>query len=130
VRLVLKNKGSNDLHMFIYSMSSGWQIENVVRATYHTLPPKDIGNGYSGEFDTGLKFTVPKELKENGYTQCDDMLKVFVTSRPTSFEILELPGLGKTLENSGTGGRREDDKEMSGDWAAFNFRIRTTLGQG
>ncbi|RYP23194.1 hypothetical protein DL765_001279 [Monosporascus sp. GIB2] len=130
VRLILENKGSQVLYLFIYSMSSGWQIENVLRGTYDPIPPMNAGPGFGGKYDKGLKFTVPKKLKEKGCTQCEDTLKVFVTSRPTSFDMLELPELGGAPKKPGIGGGRESDDDMPGDWEAFNFRVRTSLRQG
>jgi len=42
--------------------------------------------------------TVPLAFKEKGERQCDDIIKVIVTSQPTSFVSLELPKLGKLME--------------------------------
>ncbi|KAF2189924.1 hypothetical protein K469DRAFT_561550, partial [Zopfia rhizophila CBS 207.26] len=70
----------------------------------------------------------PKALREKGAKHCDDIIKVFSTSQPTSFLSLELPELGELMERSefskhrGTGGY-----SLSEDWIALSFRIRTRI---
>jgi hypothetical protein len=69
--------------------------------------------------------TVPPVLQE--YRSCEDVIKVFITSQPTSFSSLELSifdGLAKTHAKDRIS---EPDKYESGDWVALNFPIRTML---
>jgi hypothetical protein len=70
----------------------------------------------------------PSEMRANGYHQCEDIIKVFVTSQPTSLDILELPKLGKPIER-GTGSRTgREDSHSREDWAVLHFIIHTTEG--
>ncbi|KAF2804947.1 uncharacterized protein BDZ99DRAFT_491010 [Mytilinidion resinicola] len=65
-------------------------------------------------------------IKEKAQPQCEDIIKVFLTIRSTSFMSLELPELATSFEGDRTTksrGRGHDG--LSDDWAALNFRIRT-----
>jgi hypothetical protein len=70
---------------------------------------------------------IPDEMREKGHGSCEDILKVFVTSQPTSFDLLELPRLGgraKMPEADRTGREVGDGLE---NWAAMNFSIHISL---
>jgi hypothetical protein len=65
-------------------------------------------------------------MREKGYCLCKDILKVFATTQPTSFDSLELPRLGeraKTPAGDRTGQERGNGLE---NWAALNFPILTS----
>jgi hypothetical protein len=83
---------------------------------------------------------VPKSLQDGGKGQCEDIIKVFITSRPTSFPLMVLPDLSHTASavfrgayscdylsdflsrlNDSVRGQTEDG------WATQNFIIRTRL---
>jgi hypothetical protein len=69
---------------------------------------------------------LPEEMREQGYHSCEDIVKVFITSRPTSFNLLELPKLGGQM---GTGKHKRTDQVGEGpeNWVALDFPIRTSL---
>ncbi|KAM7219907.1 Caspase domain containing protein [Rhypophila decipiens] len=129
IRLVLMNIGQECLYMYVYNMSSDWQVENILRAGYETIPPSDPDAKFGGKFEKRVKFTVPLEEKEKAYTQCHDILKVFITSRPTSFDLLELPKLGETPKRVSTSfdeGRGNGNYGSDG-WETFEFPVRTYI---
>lgn len=66
--------------------------------------------------------------REQGQPHCETIIKVFITSEPTSFNLLELPKLGEPFERKPVPPKTErGDGLVAGDWAAFNFPIRTLL---
>lgn len=75
--------------------------------------------------------TVPEILIGRGQSECVDILKVFVTSQPTSFLSLELPKMeaepnankNKKVPSSRLSPGANSD-ELSEDWATCNFIIR------
>lgn len=83
---------------------------------------------------------VPEFLQHGGKGQCEDIIKVLITSRPTSFPMMVLLGMLQTAStvfrgvhscdglsdflsrlDDGVRGQTEDS------WATQNFIIRTTL---
>jgi hypothetical protein len=70
---------------------------------------------------------VPAEVRKKGYRQCEDIIKVFITSQPTSFDSLELPKLGESVKRNATSRARREEGDSSEEWAALNFPIRTSV---
>ncbi|KAK5465499.1 hypothetical protein LTS15_002062 [Exophiala xenobiotica] len=128
VHLRVENKGNRDLYVFVYYLGSRWQVENILRGTYKVVPPPSRDLGFTGLLMMKIAMKVPAEVvgKEHGY--CEDIIKVFVTSRATSFDMIELPKLGTTrvvakdlkIERGRSGKETED-------WTASDFSIRTNL---
>ena len=128
VHLRVENKGNQDLYVFVYYLGSRWQVENVLRGTYEVVPPLSRDLGFTGLLMKKIVMKVPAEMVEKGHDYCEDIIKVFVTSRATSFDMIELPKLGTTrvvakdlkIER----GRRGKEAE---DWMASDFSVRTNL---
>ena len=93
LELQVENKGKNTLYLYIYNMSPFWQVEDIYRGSYEAIPPRNLDQGFTGVSRKRLKTMVPARMKENGHCACEDVVKVFVTSQPTSFDFLELPKL-------------------------------------
>ncbi|KAF4632467.1 hypothetical protein G7Y89_g5656 [Cudoniella acicularis] len=109
---------------FMYQL----RIKNILRGTYENIPPQDNGQ----EFVTGkswkVKTKVPAEMRENGYRRCEGIAEVFITSKPTSIDLLELPELSTPVKKRTTSrARREEGNPSSEDWMALDFLIRTSL---
>lgn len=79
---------------------------------------------------------VPESFEEEGLKQCKDVIKVVFTSRPTSFAPLVLSRIpvsapdinrstGHLNQLSVTPVRGAGDGILDGEWAAWNFKIRT-----
>jgi hypothetical protein len=124
--LVMKNHGDKDIYVFIFDLGPYWQVENANHGTYTVITPQK-----NGERDKGtrkkLRMVIPDQMREKGHRSCTDILKVFVTSQPMSFDLLELPRLGgqaKTLKPNRTGGEGHDGLE---NWVAMNFSIHISL---
>lgn len=126
--LQVENKGSQNLYVFVYDMGPCWQVQNILRASYEVIPPQNSGKGFRGMFRKKLRTIVPPEMREKGDLQCQDIIKVFVTSKPTSFDLLELPKLGESAKEYTTSNRTgREDSDVPEEWAALNFPIHTFL---
>jgi hypothetical protein len=120
--LVLENQDEKYLYLFIYDLGPCWQVENVNRGTYIVVPPR-IDGQRARPTRKRLRMRIPDEMREKGHSSCKDILKIFVTSQPTSFDLLGLPKLGgraKTSQADRTPGEGGDGSE---NWAAMNFSI-------
>ena len=128
LQLRVENRGNRDLYVFVYYLGSRWQVENVLRGTYEVVPPLSRDLGFTGLLKKKIVMKVPAEIVEKGQHYCEDIIKVFVTSRATSFDIIELPKLGTTrvVANDFEIERRRDGKEAE-DWMAFDYSVRTNL---
>jgi len=98
--LVVENKGNQDHYLYVYNMGPCWQIENILRGNHEVVPPQHSSQGFTGMSKKKLKTMVPPEMREKGHRQCEDIIKVFVTSQPTSFDLLELPNSANRLRGT------------------------------
>ena len=128
ITLKFENKGDKPLYVAIYNLGPRWEVKNIYHGTYEVVPPLNTAERFTGEMQKKMKLKVPPELKELGLRQCEDIIKIFITSEPTSFDILELPKLGEPwkrrtsfteTDRGGNLARRE--------WATLTFPIRTAL---
>lgn len=119
--LNVENRGTNDLYLHVFDLGPSWQIENILRGSFETLPPVDQSRGFSGRFSKKLRTEVPNEIRDRGFRTCDDVLKVLVTSQPTSFDLFQLPKIGQVGKKkpSTRNGKTEDN--VAQEWAAFSF---------
>ncbi|KAI7760683.1 hypothetical protein LZL87_007895 [Fusarium oxysporum] len=126
--LKLQNHGTNVLYLYILDLGPLWQIEDIYCGSYAVVPPYDKNERFmTGHFTKKFRTMVPDELKKRGIEECNDTLKVLVTSQPTSFDLLELPKIGHVLKK-----RSPPDNDRSGgssveQWIAFSFPLRTSL---
>jgi hypothetical protein len=124
--LQVENKGNKDLYVYVYDMGPRWQVQDIYCGTYEVIPPRNSGQRFTGMLRKKLKTIVPTEMRKKG--QCQDIIKVFVTSQPTSFDLLELPKLGDPVKRHRISWTSRDGGSYSSeDWAALNFPIRTSL---
>lgn len=125
--LQVENKGSKNLYVYIYGMGPCWQVENIYLGNHEVIPPRNSDARFSGVFRRKLCTIVPPEMREKGHRQCQDIIKVFVTSKPTSFDLLELPKLGELAKRKTTSRIGQKDIDIPEEWAALNFPICTSL---
>ncbi|OQV00560.1 Caspase domain-containing protein [Cladophialophora immunda] len=129
--LEIQNKGQRPLYVHVYDLESSWEVENLCRGSYETVPARNPALNLSGRSKKRVKMTVPADMQAKGHMECDDVIKVFVTMQPTTFANLELPNINKlakmdanaaTIPSAGPGeiGIAPDD------WIALNFHFHTT----
>jgi hypothetical protein len=123
--LKVENHGDKELYVHVFDLSPLWQVQDIYCGHEVILPQ------CKGERSTcmlkKLKTMVPTEMREKGIRQCEDMIKVFITSQPTSFDLLELPKFGQAIKERNTSRVYHKYREVSEEWAALNFLIRTSL---
>ncbi|KAF4473438.1 caspase [Fusarium agapanthi] len=130
IQLTVRNTGRSDIFAHVYNMGPCGRIMNVFGGTYSHIPPRsgpdDTQEGKcTGVYKARIKMEVPPLLQEYGF--CVDIIKVFVTSRATSFEFLERPNLDE-LEKQESGERISNSPVyLAEDWMAFNFYIQTLI---
>lgn len=124
--LHVENKGSKSLYVYIYDMGPCWQVQNIYLGNHEEIPPRNSVAGFSGVFRRKLCTIVPPEMRETGHCQCQDIIKVFITSRPTSFDLLELPKPGELAKRKANS-RISQNIDIPEEWAALNFPINTSL---
>jgi hypothetical protein len=123
--LQVENKGDEELSVFVYDLGPRWQVQNILYASHEPIPPPSPG--FTGIFEKKFKTAVPSGLDQD-HRQFEDIIKVFVTSQPTTFDLLELPTLGEPAQGNGkNGGTRGRGNHSPDDWAALNFRVRTYI---
>ncbi|KAK1992549.1 hypothetical protein LX36DRAFT_674475 [Colletotrichum falcatum] len=86
VQLVIKNEEDTSVYVHVYDLGPFWQIEDMLGGTCC------IDRG--GRRVLKIKMTVPDQMRDQGCNSCEDVVKVLLTSRPTSFDMYELPKLG------------------------------------
>jgi hypothetical protein len=129
LELLIQNLGNGQLYFTCLDLRPSWEITNLVKRSYWPIPPKEGDKGFLGESRKRIKMTVPTYMVEKGFQQCDDFIKIFVTSRPAQFDILEMPRLGEAV------GRKYVSSKVDGhrgsntleEWDAFTFHIRVSL---
>lgn len=126
LNLIVENKGNKHLYLCFYNLGPCRQVGNILCGTHDVLPPRDTDQGFTGKWKQRVRMKFPPELRDQGQRQCEDIIKVFVTSQPTSFKFLELPKLSQPVKkNIPIGARR--GSYLSEDWVALDFPIRTSL---
>lgn len=139
LELVVRNKerlGGRDLLFYFFNLAcASWEIVDLLQGNHEVIPPSfssrhetDFPTGTTGELRREITMIVPDQLVCRGIHQCEDILKIFLTTQLTSFASLELGEIGEAAPPHRTSGERGPSSEFaSQDWAALNFRIRTYL---
>jgi hypothetical protein len=127
LKLVVKNYGVTPLYVHIYNLTPLGQIKNALQASYSVVPATHLTDGYMGEWSQHVKTKVPKVLLRKGAVSCEDIIKIFITSHPTSFASLELQRLGDSHDRGAIEptGREQCVSAGTEEWVALNFRIHT-----
>jgi len=134
----VENLSISALHFSIINLGPCWQIDNLLsdagEGGFMVVPPES-------KEEISLQTEVPDELKAQGILSCDDVLKVFVTSQPSSFAPQLLPKLTGHGTSSRSSIRRCSDKirkslvllsrsarnglNQSEEWSSQDFIVRT-----
>lgn len=141
----VKNTSNEPLYIAIFNFTPSWEIFNLVSSSggdyYKVIPPRTEEENGKKEFL--LEMEVPESLRSRGETQCEDIFKVFITNKPTSFPSMVLPEmhlnanrvrahvhsgdhLSKFLSKLNPRFRGQSDGTGE-EWATRNFIVRTTM---
>jgi hypothetical protein len=145
--LTIENKSPHEtIYLSVFDLGPSWQIDNLLSQLggggFKVVPPK--GGVCTGREEVRWGMCVPDSFRSRNMFQCDDILKVFVTRRPTSFAPLLLPGISTSttayqqpsrgnrspltrfLSGLSAGNRGEGDISNE-EWSTQSFIIRTTV---
>jgi len=139
--LTTQNLGDQVLYLSILNLGAQYQIQE----------PRPEGVFIPVKGKSLLKLAVNMTIPENhGLQSCEDILKVFITSRPTLFTQFWLPPINEStkafedengeiserykerLSLTNRGIREQEYDPLAADWTALNFRIQChvkSLGQ-
>jgi hypothetical protein len=150
VTFIAENTSDATIYVHMYNLGPLWQIENLIDnnggGDYKEVYPKNERERQSGQMKRTIEMTVPECLLSRGQDSCEDILKVFITSNPTSFSALtmgRIPLLVEEIEGGRTDynhyngmseflakldkpSRGVDDNILDELWTTRNFLIRTT----
>jgi hypothetical protein len=121
--LTIVNHGTTPLYIAMFDLGPQWQITNIFAIhgeDFQVLAPFRAKNSthheHTGKLLVPLHANIPEDLAKRGRTYCEDVIKVFITSKATSFAALEAEKL-PISEECYTGTTR--GKKNSGDLAQF-----------
>jgi hypothetical protein len=123
IEVMIENLGETGIYAHVYNLGPCWRVKSILHGTYEKIPPHD-GDLNTAKCKKKIRMTIPPVMHQHG--SCDDVIKVFITSQPTSFDLLELPNLDELARRSSNRISHPYSRE-SEDWVALNFPIRTTL---
>lgn len=121
LELVIENQGVTKLYVAIFNLGPEWQVNNITRATYEEILASQ------GLFRTFLSVSIPETMKQEGHRSCNDIIKVFVTSHPISFDYLELPKLGEAVKPKQAKRLGSTPDGIAEHFVAVNFYLRIVL---
>ena len=154
-KLVATFKNNTDIPLYIsvLNLRPLREIKRIYpsrdRGDWKFVAPKGTQHGISipGEISFKLKMSFPDSIKAAGCSEIEDIFKFFVTTRPSSFDALELPelsnqvleprrasttstALADLLQNLAIGLQHSDilrvGPSASGErWDCYNFVVNT-----
>ena len=130
VDMVVTNLAARNLFLSTYNLGPSWQVENIERATFTVMPAARVEDNRSSTSTRSevrkLQMRIPDDIRKR-YRSCTDIVKVFVTSRPTSFDFLELPRLSEPSGTMGETNRTPHGHNYPEDeWVGLSFHIHTS----
>ncbi|KAI1360490.1 hypothetical protein F5Y08DRAFT_348713 [Xylaria arbuscula] len=129
LKLIVKNRGQTTLYVHIYNLAPLNQISNILAASYIAIPPRDIDNGFTGEWTHVVGTMIPRDLSKKGISSCEDIIKLLITSQPTSFASFEMQKLNDSHDRVETDLTGKEQVSLGSirteDWVAVSFIIRT-----
>ncbi|KAI1360412.1 hypothetical protein F5Y08DRAFT_331596 [Xylaria arbuscula] len=127
LHLVVENEGKVDLYVHVFNLDSLGQVENILKGSYVVISPLNLDDGFTGEWVKKLQTHVPPQFTQQGIDSCEDIIKIFITSQPTSFAPLEMQQLYDSSDSGVVELPNREHTPYTGkeDWVALDFRIRT-----
>ncbi|KAL2011082.1 hypothetical protein VTN00DRAFT_3800 [Thermoascus crustaceus] len=136
--LTVRNLGPKPLYLAVLDLCPSWKVINLVSldggGDYIVISPGE-------EECIDWSMIVPEWLQKKGLSQCEDVIKIFVTERPTSFAPLSLPEIPMTADAPGRHVRGQHNllngllsqlshairhaAEENDNWTTRNFIVHT-----
>lgn len=133
------NKSEAQLYVGMFNFRQNWELKPLTpESGFVVIPARK--NGVDGKLPLGIKMQIPDYALEAGRKECEDVFKIFVTTKATHLR-LKLPSIfdlaysrqagsirgvqdpGKIFSSLGMGNRGERQDE----WITRNFIVRTSL---
>ncbi|KAI9776675.1 MAG: hypothetical protein M1816_005153 [Peltula sp. TS41687] len=156
VSVIFKNHTDTTLNLTVFDMGPLRQVSKLYPSVdggdWKAVLPKQVEYGiqFPGEISFTVKMTVPNSLKNKDQSPVEDVLKFFVTTRPTSFAALESPTLSEQVleqrrssnhelftflqslsaHHQSNAALRNDTGSGGEKWACRSFTICTTAHSG
>ncbi|KAI2464032.1 hypothetical protein F4781DRAFT_414539 [Annulohypoxylon bovei var. microspora] len=137
--LTFKNLDTVPKYLSILNFTSSWEILNLVSDAGEGCSFTIAANGDidSGDIEIPLEMKVPQHLLAQGLQQTDDIVKIFITSEPTTFPLMLLPRIDAGELRGDRSLTTERIKDLiwglsnmrggnEGDWTTQTFLVRTT----
>lgn len=130
VEISVENFGSTALYVYIYALSSIWEVEHIHYATLSfLLPSRQQKDGYDRSLRHCIYTEMPDVMFQRKPAYYEDTLKVIITSHWTAFDIFEQQSVGQIISQTSGNRNQFDNLEALERWAAFDFPIRTWVSQ-
>ena len=143
----LDKRDTDYKYITVFNLNPSWRVSNLVSQAgggdYRIVPPEK--GPHSGVLRLPMKMRVPAHIRDGQLGEgrgesgpvAEDVVKVFITSRPTTFPAMILPPLGEPVVRSGTDQLARLLQELKNanmreggvvaKWACENITIRTSL---
>lgn len=145
----IENFDDEPLYLALFNFTPSWKVFNPISAAgqgdFLVVQPRADGENSKETVELEMEF--PQFLQERGERECEDIIKVFVTSKPASFPSMVLPAIPprwKDLYQQVCDGdsdqlsrlfseltvtccRSDRNDIREEEWATRNFIIRTTV---
>jgi hypothetical protein len=120
LHLILHNGFSQALYFHVYNIQPEWRIEGLFPkgggADYYCLQPKNETRKESGSKRIPLQVSIPDKWAGRG--ECEDVLKIFVTFKATSFAIHQMEALPTPKD-----AKRGPPLQLEDDWTTRTYRF-------
>ena len=139
----VENFSTRPLYLTLFNLRPSGQIKNIMSMAaidFLVIEPQEKETG-------SVRMGVPKTLMDQGYRQCQDIMKFFITAKATKFSAEVLPTIphsAKAFYGDGRSGhvsgsikeflsdlesqlRGEKDKIWTNDWSTRNYIVRTVV---
>ena len=83
--LIVENQGDKHLYVYTYNLGPNWQVQQMFPGSYQVISAQKM-------IKKGLWMKIPDQMINMGHCSCKDIVKVIVTSHPTSFSMLSCQG--------------------------------------
>jgi len=146
VVLTVQNLGKQPLYMALLYLGPSWQIDDLVSGSGGgdsiVVPPRNDKTKHTGKREISLQMTNPESLRDQDQYECEDIFKVFITNKPSSFTTFQLPKLHTSAEefqeplrgshrqlsnflSSLIAFRRGEEDNTSDNWTTRSFVVHT-----
>ncbi|KAM4057149.1 caspase domain-containing protein [Hirsutella rhossiliensis] len=96
----IENLGETPLYLALFNFTPSWKIINLISGSgggdFLVVQPKNDEAENSNKETLRFAMEVPEFLQSRGIKRCEDIVKVFITSKPTDFPSMVLPEIPLT----------------------------------